>query len=76
MNKRPYSTRAQRALVLADGAAATLHDEFIGTEHLLLGLLEERTGPAAQILQHLGVSVDRVRELLLASRRPTTPDDA
>jgi ATP-dependent Clp protease ATP-binding subunit ClpA len=68
MADRPYSTRAQRALELAHGASAALGDEFVGTEHLLIGLLEERTGPAAQILNHLGVTSDQVRELLLKAR--------
>ncbi|MCA1822511.1 MAG: hypothetical protein LC644_12445 [Pseudonocardia sp.] len=39
--------------------------EFIGTEHLLLGLLEEKTGLAAQMLNHLGVNKDKVQELLV-----------
>jgi ATP-dependent Clp protease ATP-binding subunit ClpC len=61
MSARPYTSRAQRALALADGEAQTLGHAYIGTEHLLLGLLEEKTGPAAQILNHLGVTVDAVR---------------
>lgn len=68
MPDRPYSTRAQQALELAHRTAETLGDEFVGTEHVLIGLLEERTGPAAQILNHLGVSTDQVRELLLEAR--------
>jgi ATP-dependent Clp protease ATP-binding subunit ClpC len=69
MASRPYTTRAQRALALADTAAAARGDEFIGTEHLLLGLLAERTGPAAQILVHLGVTEEQVRRLLADSRQ-------
>lgn len=65
MIHRPYSTRAQRALELADSASATLGNEYIGTEHLLIGLIEEKTGPAAQILAHLGVTTDHVRTLLV-----------
>ena len=68
MPDRPYTTRAQQALALAESTAATRGDEFIGTEHLLLGLLAERTGPAAQILDHLGVTSDRVVQLLDAAR--------
>ena len=68
MSQRPYTTRAQRALAFANAAAADLSDEFIGTEHLLLGLLDEKLGPAAQILGHLGVTDVRVRELLLRMR--------
>jgi ATP-dependent Clp protease ATP-binding subunit ClpC len=67
-NQRPYTTRAQKALAFANGAAADLGDAFIGTEHLLLGLLEEKMGPAAQMLDHLGVTDVRVREFLLRMR--------
>ena len=62
MPDRPLTTRAQAALTLADAAAARLGHEYIGTEHLLVGLLEEKTGPAAQLLNHLGITVERVRE--------------
>lgn len=61
MKYLPFTTRAQRALELANEAAATLGTEYVGTEHLLVGLLEEKTGPAAQILHHLGVTTERVR---------------
>lgn len=70
MAVRPYTTRAQQALRLADTAAATLGDEYIGTEHILIGLLNEKRGPAAQILNKLGVTVDGVREELLRAASP------
>ena len=70
MADRPYTTRAQRALTLAEHTAAERGDEFVGTEHLLLGLLAERTGPAAQILDHLGVTAGRVEQLLADARPP------
>ena len=66
--ERPYTTRAKQALALAESAAAERGDEFIGTEHLLLGLLAERTGPAAQFLAHLGVTSAKVEELLASAR--------
>ena len=62
---RPLTSRAQRALQLSDEAAATMNHDYIGTEHLLLGLLAETRGPAAQILTHLGVDADKVRALLM-----------
>ena len=68
MNERPYTTRAQKALALANSAAADLGDQFIGTEHLLLGLLDEKMGPAAQMLVHLGVTRDTVQDLLRGMR--------
>jgi ATP-dependent Clp protease ATP-binding subunit ClpA len=70
MSDRPRTTRAQRALALADEAAEGLGDEFLGTEHLLLGLLAERTGPAAQILHQLGVREDDVRGEVARMRTP------
>ena len=62
MPDRPDSTRAKRALELADAHAARLGREYVGTESLLIGLLEEETGPAAQLLTHLGVTADAVRD--------------
>lgn len=70
MSDRPFTTRAQRVIDLADREAAALDDPFVGAEHLLLGLLAEQTGIAAEILHHLGVTPERVHELLRASRRP------
>ena len=61
MTERPLTSRAQRALALADENAARLGREYVGTEHLLIGLLEEKTGPAARLLSQLGITADRVR---------------
>ncbi|MEO5798282.1 MAG: Clp protease N-terminal domain-containing protein [Gemmatimonadales bacterium] len=63
MTTRPYTTRALRALELAEANAARLETPAVGTEHILLGLLEEETGPAAQLLNHLGVTIEDVRSL-------------
>ena len=68
MAERPYTTRAQRALQLAEVNAARLGRPFVGTEHLLIGILEENSGPAAQLLNHLGVTTDSIR----AAWRQTT----
>ena len=61
MANRPYTDRAKHALAVADATAARLGHEAIGTEHLLIGLLDENTSPAAQVLNHLGVTAERVR---------------
>jgi ATP-dependent Clp protease ATP-binding subunit ClpA len=66
---RPYTSRAVRALTLADSAADAIGDEFIATEHLLLGLLGDPKCPAAQILTKLGVTAETVRAELRTSRR-------
>jgi ATP-dependent Clp protease ATP-binding subunit ClpC len=73
MDQRPYTTRAQRALALANTAAENLGDPFIGTEHVLLGLLDEKSGPAAQMLVHLGITRTQVDDLLdqMRSGRPS-----
>ena len=63
MSDRPYTTRALRALKAADEASARLGREYIGTEHLLIGLLEDQMSPAAQLLNHLGVTAERVNAL-------------
>ena len=68
MGNRPYTSRMQRALALADEAAEGLGDEFLGTEHVLLGLLAEGMSPAAQILHYLGVRDEEVRALLAQMR--------
>jgi ATP-dependent Clp protease ATP-binding subunit ClpC len=73
MDQRPYTTRAQRALALANAAAENLGDPFVGTEHVLLGLLDEKSGPAAQMLVHLGITRAQVDDLLgeMRSGRPS-----
>lgn len=65
MAKRPFTARAQNAIALADENAARLGHEYIGTEHLLLGLLEEKTGPAAVVLSEMGVTVERIMRIWL-----------
>jgi ATP-dependent Clp protease ATP-binding subunit ClpC len=67
MAERPYTNRARRALELADATAARLGHPYIGTEHVLIGLLEEKTGPAAQILNHLGVTAQGIRAAWLGA---------
>jgi ATP-dependent Clp protease ATP-binding subunit ClpC len=53
--------RARRVLVLAQEEARLLNHNFIGTEHILLGLIHEGGGVAAKALQPLGISLDAVR---------------
>ena len=56
-----FSDRARRVVVLAQEESRRLNHNYIGTEHLLLGLTSEREGVAAQVLLSLGVSLDAVR---------------
>ncbi len=57
-----FTDRARRVLVLAQEEARLLNHSFIGTEHLLLGLIHEGEGLAAQALESLGISLESVRE--------------
>jgi carboxymethylenebutenolidase len=61
----PYSSRAKKALELAMSEARALSHSYVGTEHLLLGLLREEQGIAAQVLVSFGVSLDRARAEVL-----------
>jgi len=56
-----FTERARQVVVLAQEEARALRHNYIGTEHLLLGLLREEEGLAARVLGDLGVTVDRVR---------------
>ena len=57
-----FTDRARRVLVLAQEEARLLNHSFIGTEHILLGLIHEGEGVAAKALESLGISLEAVRE--------------
>jgi ATP-dependent Clp protease ATP-binding subunit ClpC len=57
-----FTDRARRVLVLAQEEARLLNHSFIGTEHILLGLIHEGEGLAAKALESLGISLEAVRE--------------
>jgi ATP-dependent Clp protease ATP-binding subunit ClpC len=57
-----FTERAQQVLVLAQEEAKRLNHNFIGTEHLLLGLVREGSGVAARALQNMGVDLNKVRQ--------------
>jgi len=56
-----FSERARRVLTLAQEEAQSLNHSYIGTEHILLGLVREEEGAAAKVLTNLGVSLNKVR---------------
>jgi hypothetical protein len=58
---RRFTDPANRAVVLAQEEARTLHHNYIGTEHLLLGLLHEGESVAALVLKSLGISLEEAR---------------
>jgi ATP-dependent Clp protease ATP-binding subunit ClpC len=57
----PYTSRAKKVLELAMGEARELNHSYVGTEHLLLGLLREEKGIAAQVLTDAGVHLEAAR---------------
>ena len=61
-----FTERARRAVVLAQEEARKLDHGYIGTEHLLLGLIREGEGVAAKALESLGISLKTVREQVVA----------
>ena len=58
----PFTKRAKKALELSLREALSLGHDYVGTEHILLGLLREGDGVAAQVLVKLGADLDRVRQ--------------
>lgn len=63
MNK-PYTAKAKKALALAGKMSRNLHHNYIGTEHLLLGLLHEGSGVAACVLMSNGVEEEKLVQLI------------
>jgi ATP-dependent Clp protease ATP-binding subunit ClpC len=57
-----FTDRARRVVVLAQAEARMLDHDYVGTEHLLLGLVHEGAGVAARALESLGISLDTVRQ--------------
>ena len=68
-----FTQRARRVLSLAHQEAERARNNFIGTEHVLLGLLDEEGGVAGRVLRELGLTADRVREVV--NRISNTPTD-
>ena len=71
-----FTDRARRVIVLAQEEAKMLNHNYIGTEHILLGLIHEGEGVAAQALESMGISLDAVREQVtdiigVGQQRPT-----
>jgi len=59
-----FTQRARRVLSLAHQEAERMRHSYIGTEHLLLGLIQEEGGVAGRVLRELGLEADRVQELV------------
>jgi ATP-dependent Clp protease ATP-binding subunit ClpA len=71
----PQTPRAKKVIEYSIEEARNLNHNYVGTEHLLLGLLREQEGVAAQVLMNLGLKLEDVREevLRLVGRGPDSP---
>jgi len=65
MGKLPQTPRAKKVIEYAIEEARALNHNYVGTEHLLLGLLREQDGVAAQVLMNLGLKLEDVRDEVL-----------
>ena len=66
----PYTPRVKKVLALAGKEAKTLNHSYVGTEHILLGLLREGEGVAARVLKSLEVDIERTRQEILRELDP------
>ena len=62
MNGYNFTERVRKVLAMAREEAARLHHEYVGTEHILLGLIREGEGVAATVLQNLSVELDEIQQ--------------
>ena len=66
----PYTPRVKKVLLLAAKEAKTLNHTYVGTEHILLGLLREGDGVASRVLQNLEVDIELTRQEILKELDP------
>ena len=72
----PYTPRVKKVLALASKEARTLNHTYVGTEHILLGLLAEGDGVAGKVLKNLGVDLVKTRQEILKELDPNFRPDA
>lgn len=70
-----HTARVKKVLIFASQEAANLSHNYIGTEHILLGLLREGEGVAATVLRRLGIDIDTCRKQILAELDPNFVGD-
>jgi ATP-dependent Clp protease ATP-binding subunit ClpC len=73
MNGYNFTERVRRILAMAREEAARLHHEYVGTEHILLGLVRDGEGVAAEVLRGLGVDREAIRQHVLEGVHPGRP---
>ena len=66
----PYTPRVKKVLALAGKEAKSLNHSYVGTEHILLGLLREGEGVAARVLKNLNIDLERTRNEILRELDP------
>ena len=66
----PYTPRVKKVLALAGKEARVLNHSYVGTEHILLGLLREGEGVAARVLKSLDIDIERTRNEILRELDP------
>ena len=71
----PYTPRVKKVLALAGKEARSLNHSYVGTEHILLGLLREGEGVAARVLRSLDVDIERCRNEIRAELDPNFAED-
>src|SRR6186997_1460106 len=72
----PYTPRVKKVLALAGKEAKALNHSYVGTEHILLGLLREGEGVAAHVLKSLEIDIERTRNEILKELDPNfTPQE-
>ena len=59
-----FTDKAKTVLTLAEKTASRMHTGYVGTEHILVGLLKEGTGVAAKVLEENGADEDRIIEMI------------
>jgi ATP-dependent Clp protease ATP-binding subunit ClpC len=72
----PYTPRVKKVLELSKKEAKALHHTYVGTEHILLGLLREGEGVAARVLKTLDIDIDLCRQKILHELDPNFEGDA
>src|ERR1041385_2128602 len=73
----PYTPRVKKVLALAGKEAKALSHSYVGTEHILLGLLKEGEGVAARVLKSLEIDIERTRNEILKELDPNfTPSES
>ncbi|MBI3406975.1 MAG: hypothetical protein HY040_01280 [Planctomycetes bacterium] len=73
VDKLPQTPRAKKVIEFAIDESRSLNHNYVGTEHILLGLIREQEGVASQVLMNLGLNLQKIRDevLVLLGREPT-----